>query len=230
MFPTVSFAPLLLAAASSLPHPGGDAELALGLAGRGPERAAVEATAAAGLPGAPPRGASPCRTHGFTMGWQPRSAPVSLGWIRPLWAMPCANSPGSLSPPLVGSWAEPSGWHRRPSLPAAQTGAPRGGPAPRPRLRARFGLRAQSLHKAYVLGAVSSFRTGPELDWLKPDHPAEVVGVTSVLMPSWAVWYCPSHFDWAIGLSTGSRFVLSKHVSTRFDPFLSLAKLELRLP
>ncbi len=154
-------------------------------------------------------------------------------------AAPCTRRPAApmlpLPEALTLSFPEmPASWPGAVAAQAFSAGVGEEEPAapePEGRRLARFDApAAQGGYESLVLGSTRRFRTGPELAWIAPDPPAEELVDTSVLMPAWAVWYSPSHFRWAIGLCTGSRFVVTDYASTLVDPFTSVAKLEVRLP
>jgi hypothetical protein len=145
--------------------------------------------------------------------------------------------PSLPSLPLVPSW---SAWLR---LPARWAGP--GGPwlvEPASALQRSFCLReiyAQladlpTLDRvgrfAHIDLAMPGLSAGPELIRLAPDPPREDYLRAQQLTPGWSLWYAPGGNRIALGVATGTRFLLAEQSETVIDLITSEARLAVFLP
>jgi hypothetical protein len=83
---------------------------------------------------------------------------------------------------------------------------------------------------AHIDFSMPGLSTGPELLRLAPDPPREEYPRAQQLTPGWSVWYKPSRVRWAVGIVTGTRFLIAQHAGTVVDPFTSEARWAFFLP
>ena len=76
----------------------------------------------------------------------------------------------------------------------------------------------------------SGLSTGAELLWLAPEPPREDYPTIQQVTPAWSLWYKPRSNPWAVGVATGSRFLIEQQANTVIDPFTSEARWALFLP
>jgi len=77
--------------------------------------------------------------------------------------------------------------------------------------------------------ATARFSMGPELSWVTPEPPREGYLKTQVFTPGWGVWYSPSGTSFAVGMATGTRFLLAEQSQTVVDLLTSEARFALLL-
>jgi len=83
---------------------------------------------------------------------------------------------------------------------------------------------------AHIDFAMSGLSAGPELLRLAPDPPRENYPRAEQLTSGWSLWYEPSRDRWAVGVVTGTRFLMTQHSNTVIDPFTSEARWAFFLP
>jgi len=81
-------------------------------------------------------------------------------------------------------------------------------------------------HVDFPMPGVSA---GPELLCLEPEPPREDYPRVRELTPGWSWWYVSAE-GWAVGVATGTRFVIADHSGTLVDPFTSEARWAFFLP
>jgi hypothetical protein len=77
---------------------------------------------------------------------------------------------------------------------------------------------------------MSGLSAGAELLRLAPDPPREDYPSAQQLTPGWCIWYKPSGDRWAVGVVTGTRFLIAQQSNTVVDPFTSEARWAFFLP
>jgi hypothetical protein len=131
-------------------------------------------------------------------------------------------------------------WHQRLELPGG--GGPSGlwslpRPAPVRRLQLRWVYRRlvelPELDRVGRFAQVEVARTGlsggPELLRVAPEPPRENYSRAQELTPGWSWWYLSAQ-RWAVGVATGTRFLISDHAGTLVDPFTTEARCAFFLP
>lgn len=144
----------------------------------------------------------------------------------------------SLPPlPLVPSW---SAWLRLPMGWASSGGGWLVEPArPLPRsfcLREVYAQLAElpTLDRvgrfAHIDLVMPGLSAGPELIRLAPEPPREDYLRAQELTPGWTLWYAPGGNRIALGVATGTRFLLAEQSDTVVDLLTSEARLAVFLP
>jgi hypothetical protein len=82
---------------------------------------------------------------------------------------------------------------------------------------------------AHVDLPLAGVSAGPELFCLAPAPPRDHYPRTRELTPSWSWWYV-DRAGWAVGIATGTRFLLGEHSGTIVDPLTSEARWAFFLP
>ena len=83
---------------------------------------------------------------------------------------------------------------------------------------------------AHIDFPMPGLSTGPELFRLAPDPPREDYPRSQQLTPGWSLWYNPSGDRWAVGIATGTRFLIAAQSGTVVDTFTSEARWAFFLP
>jgi hypothetical protein len=143
-------------------------------------------------------------------------------------------APGLPALPVVPDWRV---WLEPPGLQAPPALLTLPGPAPVRRLQLRWVYRRlvelPELDRVGRFAHVDLARTGlsggPELLRVAPEPPRENYSRAQELTPGWSWWYLSAR-GWAVGMSTGTRFLISDHAGTTIDPFTTEARCELFLP
>jgi hypothetical protein len=83
---------------------------------------------------------------------------------------------------------------------------------------------------AHIDLAMPGLSAGPELVRLAPEPPREDYLRAQQLTPGWSLWYAPRGNRIALGLATGTRFLLGEQSETVIDLITSEARLAVFLP
>jgi len=83
---------------------------------------------------------------------------------------------------------------------------------------------------AHIDLAMPGLSAGPELIRLAPDPPREDYLRAQQLTPGWSLWYAPRGNRIALGVATGTRFLLAEQSETVVDLITSEARLAVFLP
>ena len=83
---------------------------------------------------------------------------------------------------------------------------------------------------AHIDLAMPGLSAGPELIRLAPDPPREDYLRAQQLTPGWSLWYAPVGNRLALGVATGTRFLLAEQTDTVVDLLTSEARLAGFLP
>ncbi len=83
---------------------------------------------------------------------------------------------------------------------------------------------------AHIDLAMPGLSAGPELLRLAPDPPREDYLRAQELTPGWSLWYAPGGNRIALGVATGTRFLLAEQSDTVVDLITSEARLAVFLP
>ena len=83
---------------------------------------------------------------------------------------------------------------------------------------------------AHVDFPLRGWSVGPELWRLAPEPPRENYPKAQELTPGWTLWYKPSGVPLALGIVTGTRFLIAEQSSTVVDPFTTEARCAFFLP
>ena len=83
---------------------------------------------------------------------------------------------------------------------------------------------------AHIDLAMPELSAGPELVRLAPDPPREDYLRAQQLTPGWSLWYAPAGKRIALGVATGTRFLLGEQSETVVDLITSEARLAVFLP
>jgi hypothetical protein len=156
---------------------------------------------------------------------QPELAPAAVASLQ--------TPPAPLSLRLVPDWRH---WLLTPQAPAALNVMSEPGPAFERRLQLRWVYRRlvelPELDRVGRLAHVDFPRTrlsgGPELLRRALEPPRENYYRAQELTPGWS-WYVSAQ-RWAIGIATGTRFLILEHAGTVVDPFTSEARWAFFLP
>jgi hypothetical protein len=144
----------------------------------------------------------------------------------------------SLRPlPLVPDWSQ---LLRHPGEPSSRLQAWRlllgKVPAPRLGVRELYADLAQlpTLDRvgrfAHVDFLLPGWSVGPELWRLAPEPPRENYPTAQELTPGWTLWYKPAGDRVALGIVTGTRFLIAQESSTVVDPLTTEARCAFFLP
>jgi hypothetical protein len=83
---------------------------------------------------------------------------------------------------------------------------------------------------AHIDLAMPGLSAGPELVRLAPEPPREDYLRAQQLTPGWSLWYTPGGNRIALGVATGTRFLLAEQSETVVDLITSEARLAVFLP
>jgi hypothetical protein len=83
---------------------------------------------------------------------------------------------------------------------------------------------------AHIDFPLRGLSAGPELLRFALDPPRENYPRAQELTPGWSLWYKPSAVRWAVGVVTGTRFLMAQQSNTVIDPITSEARWAFFLP
>lgn len=83
---------------------------------------------------------------------------------------------------------------------------------------------------AHIDLVMPGLSAGPELIRLAPEPPREDYLRAQELTPGWSLWYAPGGNRIALGVATGTRFLLAEQSDTVVDLLTSEARLAVFLP
>jgi hypothetical protein len=83
---------------------------------------------------------------------------------------------------------------------------------------------------AHIDFPMAGLSAGPEFLRVAPDPPREEYPRAQELTPGWSLWYKPGGERWAVGVVTGTRFLIAEQSGTVIDPIASEARWAFFLP
>jgi len=83
---------------------------------------------------------------------------------------------------------------------------------------------------AHIDFPMPGLSAGAEFLRIAPDPPREDYPRAQELTPGWSLWYKPAGERWAVGVATGTRFLIAQQSGTVVDPITSEARWAFFLP